>query len=383
MLIEIKGTDFRNKGAELMLRSVVTEVGSWSPRPGLVVAAGMGPYRSRAELGLYQKVAAGRLLRAGLPDPYALLPDSVRGRYGIVVDREIDAIFDASGFAYSSQWGVRSTLRLAQAARQWRRTGKKAVLLPQALGPFDDPVMRDAFRTAVEQVDLVYARDDASYANVMELQVPAEKVRQAPDFTIPLKGTLPGDVDLGDRPAAIVPNLRVVDGGASDRKAYVALLSSSARALAQLGFTPFILVHDSGSDAEIAAELATSIGTGLKQVHREDPLELKGIIGACELLVGSRYHALVAALSQNVPSFAISWSHKYGALLNDYGCPDHMLSPGTAPEEVLALLAPMAAEDSRRAMAAKLATINERNRAATQQMWSEVRALLGNGAGAR
>jgi len=39
--------------------------------------------------------------------------------------------------------------------------------------------------------------------------------------------------------------------------------------------------------------------------------ELKGIISQCDILVGARYHSIVAALSMGIPTLAISWHHKY------------------------------------------------------------------------
>ena len=47
--------------------------------------------------------------------------------------------------------------------------------------------------------------------------------------------------------------------------------------------------------------------------------ELKGIIGSCELAVPSRYHALVASISQAIPSFCVGWAGKYEGLLDRVG----------------------------------------------------------------
>lgn len=376
MLIEIKGTGFKNKGAELMLRSIVSEVSRWRPMPRIAVAARTGPYIHRARLGLYQQVSPGRLLRAGLPDVAALVPAGLRHRYGMVLEREVDAILDANGFSYSSQWGRQSTLRLAQSARMWRRRGKKVVLLPQALGPFDSPGMRESFRTVIANADLVYARDERSYAYVMELGVDEGNVRVAPDFTHALPGRLPDEVELAARPAAIVPNVRVMEGGSVDRAAYLSLLGCCARTLAGLGFSPFVLVHDSGTDQEIAEALARSMVPPLPVIHRHDPLELKGIIGACEFVVGSRYHALIASLSQNVPVLAIEWSHKYAALLGEYGCRESVLSGSAPADQAAQLLAHLAGDEARTRVARSLNECNARNRAATERMWSDVRTLL-------
>ena len=47
--------------------------------------------------------------------------------------------------------------------------------------------------------------------------------------------------------------------------------------------------------------------------------DLKAMIGACDLMLGSRFHALIAALSSGVPSVAIGWAHKYPELLGEFG----------------------------------------------------------------
>ena len=44
--------------------------------------------------------------------------------------------------------------------------------------------------------------------------------------------------------------------------------------------------------------------------HDHTPEELKGIIGQCDLFIGSRMHANIAALSMCVPTIALGWSHK-------------------------------------------------------------------------
>jgi len=46
--------------------------------------------------------------------------------------------------------------------------------------------------------------------------------------------------------------------------------------------------------------------------------EIKSVIGCSDLVIGSRFHSLVAGLSQGVPVVAIGWSHKYEKLLRSF-----------------------------------------------------------------
>ena len=48
---------------------------------------------------------------------------------------------------------------------------------------------------------------------------------------------------------------------------------------------------------------------------------IKAAIGQLDFLVTSRYHTIIAAMSQRVPVIAIGWSHKYGDLFRSVNLP--------------------------------------------------------------
>jgi len=49
------------------------------------------------------------------------------------------------------------------------------------------------------------------------------------------------------------------------------------------------------------------------------PCELKGLIGQCDIFIGSRMHANIASLSQGIPTVAIGWSDKYSGIMKRLG----------------------------------------------------------------
>ena len=58
MFIEILGTNFINKGSELMLRSIIAKLKEQIPEAELVFAPSLNkaPFIKRAQLGFYQKI---------------------------------------------------------------------------------------------------------------------------------------------------------------------------------------------------------------------------------------------------------------------------------------------------------------------------------------
>ncbi len=84
-----------------------------------------------------------------------------------------------------------------------------------------------------------------------------------------------------------------------------------------------LLVGGGEDDLSIAMSLKSrldenKIDVSVVDVRLKTFVELKKIIAGCEVLIGSRYHSCVAALSSSVPVFVISWHDKYNELLKHY-----------------------------------------------------------------
>jgi polysaccharide pyruvyl transferase WcaK-like protein len=73
---------------------------------------------------------------------------------------------------------------------------------------------------------------------------------------------------------------------------------------------------DSAACEMIYAELKRKYQNRLYMARGNyDQGEIKYIIGLCDLFIGSRMHACIAALSQNIPAVAIAYSKKFIGVL--------------------------------------------------------------------
>lgn len=322
MIVDIRGTNTRNKGAQLMLQAICSRL---SGQFELAVPSFMTDRSARSTLGLRQTVCSPRVPRVSSSLGNAV-PSRIRKELRWACDCEIGGVLDASGFFYSDQFPVSFPRREARAGRASSRRGLPKVLLPQAFGPFENPATQRWTRESLEQANLVFVRDSVSERYVRQLNLGTRTVR-SPDFTIGLK---PPTIDpVSDRPfLAVVPNKKLLTHGGLDRSRYVELLAGYSRAAAANGLASVIVVHDA-SDHDIARKLAALIGAPV--FSDADPLVLKAALGQATAAVASRFHAIVGCLSQSVPTLAFGWSHKYRELLDDFGVADRVVTPETDP----------------------------------------------------
>lgn len=322
MIIEIRKAGFVNKGAELMLHAVMQKVQERYPEATLVMApshnGGSQPFHKLTQLGFYPKAWLWRYaIQWG--DFAGYLPKKLREMYGLVLDKEVDVVLDAAGFSYSDQWGVGSSKDLARSSKRWKKRGTKVILLPQALGPYKKSEIQPWVKQWAENVDLIFAREPDSYKHLTDLVGEKNKIKLFPDFTNLVKGTLPANYDASNKRIALVPNYRMVDKTSKqESEAYLPFMIRCAKYLVEQGAQPFVLVHEGANDQMLAEKISKAVG-GIPIVKETDPLHIKGILGTCEATIGSRFHGLVSALSQGVPSLATGWSHKYIRLFEDYG----------------------------------------------------------------
>lgn len=341
MIIEIKGVQFVNKGAELMLHAVLQKLEAYNKDVDIVLAPNANSsYKDRINIGSYQKL----LLRKKTYDfnflSY-LIPKSIRSwlmkTWGIVTEADIDVILDASGFSYGDQWPARTIKNTSNEILRLKKNNKKYIFLPQALGPFNNTSNNELVRKGFSQASLICAREQASFDNTINTVANKDVVKLYPDFTNLVKGTIENDYSYYSDKILIIPNCNMISERNSNsdwKSTYIEFLTNSVLIIKELGFTPILLNHEGEADGDICDQVLCLVGEKIQVIKESDPLKVKGIIGSSKAIICSRFHGCVSALTQAIPCLGTSWSHKYEKLFEEYNRSQYLLLPNTTKEEL-------------------------------------------------
>lgn len=391
MIVELHGARFKNKGAELMLRTALQELSKRIPNLRFAVDASVGTSQRRREMGLLQILPHRRWIgspyfkallkaqRAVSPVVTYLLRAGILDSTRFVAPRQVDALVDIAGFAYTDQWGTAPVRDFSYLVRSYSQAGKPVVLMPQAFGPFERDGSRRSMQRVLRHASKVHARDEMSEQYLRDLSCRSSSIALRPDITLFYPDTVDRVRAAEEAPyGCLIPNVRIVDQGAGEWAGrYVKRLVQIGNELQDQGVDVKLLVHDSsGGDLKLARAVAEKISERVDIVDGRGPLELKGIIANSRLVVSSRYHGCIAAFSRAVPSMCMGWSHKYEMLYKDFGCADHIVTAQHEDEHVQAVLSNMLDarrnNETRKHLFDRIQALS----AVNNRMWDEVADLL-------
>lgn len=344
------------------------------PGVRLVVPPQFGAFEARARHGfLTTWEFPGRFRSKLMLGSIRLGSAGIRSALGIINPAEVDIVLDASGFAFSDQWGPGAACRLLRKMNHPSRRHQPLLLLPQAFGPFTDQEVAKWTRRLLDRASLVCARDGHSLKELNGLHHNGT-IRQFPDFTAGLESLPSKDIDLRSPFVAIVPNKRMLDKGAS-ATAYLKFLEQAIGGLGSRGLNPVFVLHHALHDQEVIGRIQQN-GGRLPVLTHDDPRVLKWMLGQASFVIGSRFHALVSALSQGVPCIGTGWSHKYPELFADFDCPDFLIGnmeeQGALDRLFERLETPKCRREQTSLILAAAARMKERN----ELMWREIETII-------
>jgi colanic acid/amylovoran biosynthesis protein len=372
-VFDIVGVNYRNKGAHLMLRAMCERL-KHAPFPALLsVNMKLARHARRHGENLYASLWLEQS-RPGKADALVrgigvVIPKAIKKKYRLIADRNVDVILDGSGFLYGDQWGLRGIKRRLACAQLWERQRKHLVLMPQAFGPFSSEESKTLMAELIDLSTLIYARDRESLGYLRDVAPTASHLRLAPDFTGLVEPKSYPEMEVYRGWVGIVPNTKMVTK--ENRGRYSRFLNSVIRRLYENEQKVFFLIHET-SDLQLAQALLEDLGVELPIHYRDDPAELKAVIGACRFVVASRFHAIVSALSQGVPVVGTSWSHKYRYLFDDYNAMHLLVEDLEDGPFIERLLDNLSEPGYRKGLSELLKEQSDAQKSQIEAMWKEV-----------
>jgi len=348
--IYLAGCSFINKGPEAMVLTAAGALRNHFPKTGMCV---------RTPLEYCDIARDNGLLPVRSDYPHSVV-GRLRSKMQMVRLFRRAILVDIGGYQFGDPWGEEHAWRKLRSVKYFKKSGSPVFFMPQTWGPFSCASLGEAVREIVRNADLVFARDKGSFAELQKLVGPNHSnVFFAHDLAWGFQGAdlsfgremlrkLGLEVEGSTFTVCITPNLRVYErsAGTGSDNAYMKVLCQIIRHLCSKHDAQIVLMgHElrlsnvkTPDDRLLCGYLVESLGPDLPVVHMNQYLpaaQVKSIIGNCDLVISSRYHGLIAALSQGVPAAAIGWAHKYDELFAEFDLSANLLSLSKSEAEVL------------------------------------------------
>jgi colanic acid/amylovoran biosynthesis protein len=253
----------------------------------------------------------------------------------------------AGGDSFSDIYGMGRFLyvSLPQILVLW--LGKRLVLLPQTIGPFQRKASRAMARYILQRAEHIYSREFRSLPQLERLvgcSPGSGKLTFGYDVGFVLDA-IPADRVIFDGIRSLNDPSRTTVGlnvsgllymGGYTRKNMFGLRANYRELIS--GIVDFLVVrknanvllipHVFGADHESDEGPSARIYELLHEKYKGhlgllrgkyNQHEIKHVIGGCDFVIGSRMHACIAAVSQGVPAVCIAYSDKFMGVMETLG----------------------------------------------------------------
>jgi colanic acid/amylovoran biosynthesis protein len=244
---------------------------------------------------------------------------------------------------------------------------KKLVQLPQTLGPFKGRLAKRIAAYVLSNSDIVYSRDYESIEEVeaiVSVDRHRSKVRFCYDVGFVVDPLRPKKLDLDgledSESGKILIGLNIsgllyIGGYSRDnmfgfKVDYKQLIRNLIDSLivekdARILLIPHVFGSDDSSESnsvvceKLYAELKSIYGDRLflaRGFYNQN--EIKYIIGMCDFFIGSRMHACIGAVAQNIPTVSLAYSKKFQGVMGAVGLGDYVADPRVMNEHDIAYM---------------------------------------------
>lgn len=234
--------------------------------------------------------------------------------------RGFSAVVDCgAGDSFSDIYGLKRLATMVYCQGVILKLGVPLFMAPQTIGPFRTAVGRHIAARTLQRANGVMARDSESAAVGRALG--GRAVHRATDvvFALPIPVAVPGrDVVLNVSGLLWNRNRHV------DSDFYQSSVRQMIQVLTERGRRVSLLVHVLGNasldeDVTPALALGAEFGDAVEILIPDDLTHARALIASSRVLIGSRMHACLNALSVGVPCVAWAYSRKFAPLMDEVG----------------------------------------------------------------
>jgi len=378
-VVKLKAGAITNKGDMLMVLAILQRLREWGP---VTVCMDFGsiPRTTARELDISFCIPRIRKQRASILTKSKLLLKRtlkwgacwILSPFRIVSENSVDLLLDASGYAYSDYWGPSKIWKAIECYNSLRAA--TIVLMPQSLGPF--LTTKADFRHLSSLADRIYARDRISLAYARSAISDVGKLKHAPDFTFDVETINPTGFNVSNEYICILPNHRIMDANPDSQRDYLRFLETCAIYAHHRGYEVVLVPHDSKHDKEVVDALTDNLAFPLVVYSSFDVRKIRWVIAKSKLVVSSRFHGLVNALTQSVPAIGLGWSHKFQCLMEEYDSERFLVNLSVSDRETRNLMDELLFEETRGKHVTKLINSRRIQKARSDEMWEEIISLL-------
>jgi len=377
MIIQLKGVGETNKGAYLMFLSIIEYFKEFHSEKEITFVTHLGHKFSKKLAQKYNIKPLVKTKRKGVEFRFfiKLIPFSIRKKINLYIDDDLDVLLDASGFLYGDQWPVRSIKgTLSNDIKRLSSNGTKIILMPQAFGPFKNDKIKKEVKRIVDNANLIFARDIISFQFLKDSYGKRENIFLAPDFTNILRPSSDNfNVDKTTR-ILIIPNIKLLEQTNISKESLINLFKELIEEIKIKNYNAAFLIHEGIKDERLAIDINNVLSEPIPVILEPDALNQKRIIGNSYAVITGRFHGLVSALSQGIPSIGLSWSHKYEMLLDNYG--QHKFLLDFNNNNVKFLIDSILDEENNRKLSIEISEKARKEKEKTYQMWLKVNNLI-------
>jgi len=281
---------------------------------------------------------------------------------------------------------------------------KKLILLPQTLGPFKGRVVKWLASSILNRAYTVYSRDNDGLEEVKEIlkeKYNSRKYKFCFDIGFIIDPIKPGNIDIFESIKKRDNNANLIGlnisgllyrGGYDGKNMFglkidykeliydiIELLIIEKKIDVLLIPHTFGTIENSESDLLACREVYHNLKDKYqKKIFRVknsyNQNEIKYIIGLCNFFIGSRMHACIAALSQNIPAISIAYSKKFKGVMQTIGIESLVADPREMTKEAILKLI-LKGIDNNELIKAHLEQITPRVKDTVQNIFKEINQI--------